>query len=75
MNGEWNIDHLHVVVWEAGRVSRAYEWYDWLKIPVEERPWDNTMLRAKDELDAMMRAERGEEWHIQNKRMEQSDDA
>lgn len=67
MSGELDYLSLFVVVWEGNRVVSAYSWYDWLKFPVEERPFDNTMLRAKDELDAMLRAERGEEWHMQNR--------
>lgn len=64
MSGEADLT-THVVVWEDGKVVCSYRWWDWLKIPLSERPWDNTMVRAKDELDAMLRAERGEEWYKQ----------
>ena len=64
MSGEADLTP-HVVVWEGSKVVRSYGWWDWLKIPVSERPWDNTMVKAKDPLDAMLRAERGEGWYKQ----------
>lgn len=65
MSGEPADLHLFVVVWDGDCIVRVYEWYDWVSIPVTKRPFDNTMLKAKDELDAMLRAARGEEWHTQ----------
>ena len=44
------------------RVEAVVSWPDWVAIPVKERPFNTTMVRAVDELDAMLRAERGEEW-------------
>ena len=41
---------------------RVVEWADWLRIPLHERPWDTTMVKAKDELDAFAQAVRGVEY-------------
>lgn len=70
MSGKWHESStrsMYVVTWSDGQVARAYKWDDWENIPVHKRPFNCTALRAKDELDAMLRAERGEEWHTQLK--------
>ena len=55
-------ERLYVVVWEGQQPVRVVEWDDWLRIPPHERPWDTTMVKAKDELDAFSRVTRGESW-------------
>ena len=56
-----------VVVWEysndtAMRITQVTRWDEWLRVPFFERPRDTTMVKARDELDAFVRAERGEKW-------------
>lgn len=55
-----------VVVWdmsaEEHTVTQVTRWDDWIRIPIEARPFNTTMVRAKDELDAYARAQRGERW-------------
>lgn len=60
---------LYVVVWDINldtderMIDRLYEWYDWLQIPVEERPLTTTTVRGKDELEAYRKALKGHEWY------------
>lgn len=59
---------LYVAVWgmtENGErmIDRLYEWYEWLQIPVEERPFTTTMVRGRDELEAYRKALKGNEWY------------
>lgn len=60
------LDGMFVVVWdmsgEEPTVTQVTRWDDWIRIPIEERSLNITMLRAKDELDAYARATRGERW-------------
>lgn len=59
---------LHVVVWDINldtderMIDRVYNWHDWLQIPIEERPFNTTMVRGKDELEVYRRALKGIEW-------------
>lgn len=55
-------ERLYVVVWGGQQPVRVVEWADWLRIPLHERPWDTTMVKAKDELDAFAQAVRGVEY-------------
>lgn len=55
-------ERIYVVVWEDQQPARVFEWHNWLRIPPHERPWDTTMVKAKDELDAFARAARGEDY-------------
>jgi hypothetical protein len=55
-------ERLYVVVWEDHEPVRVIEWHDWLRIPIPERAFDTTMVKAKDELHAFARVTRGESW-------------
>lgn len=59
-------DGYFVVVWDTSTeehtVAQVTRWDEWLRIPIMERPFNTTMVRAKDELDAYARATRGEAW-------------
>ena len=59
-------DGYYVVVWDASTeeptITSVTRWDDWLRIPLEERPLFTTMVKAKDELDAYARAQRGDTW-------------
>ena len=54
-------ERLYVVEWEDHQPVLVVEWIAWLEIPIPERPLDTTMVKAKDELDAFTRAQRGED--------------
>ena len=60
---------LYVAVWDINTdtdermIDRLYEWYDWLQLPIEERPLTTTMVRARDELEAYRKALKGNEWY------------
>lgn len=59
-------DGYFVVVWDASAaeptVTQVTRWDEWVRIPIEERSLFTSMLKAKDELDAYTRAQRGESW-------------
>ena len=59
-------DGYFVVVWDASAdeptVTQVTRWDEWVRIPIEARPFNTTMVRAKDELDAYASAMRGESW-------------
>lgn len=59
-------DGYFVVVWDASTenptVTSVSRWDEWVRIPFEERSLFTSMVRAKDELDAYARAQRGETW-------------
>ena len=61
--------NLYIAVWEIHpdtderMIDRLYEWHEWLKIPVGERPFNTTMVRAQDELEAYRKALKGHEWY------------
>jgi len=55
-------ERLYVVVWEDDQPARVFDWISWLHIPIPERSFDTTMVKAKDELDAYARAARGEDY-------------
>lgn len=60
---------MYVVVWSKEKentVEQIHPWLDWQKLPIMERPFGSTMVRATDELDAYVRAMRGEEWYAGN---------
>lgn len=65
MSGKWG-EGMFVVEWENTEhdpvVTKVTRWDEWLRIPIMERPFNTTMVRAKDELDAYARAQRGEDW-------------
>lgn len=45
---------------QENRVSAVYSWIDWLQIPIRERPLNTVMVRAKDELEAFLKATKGD---------------
>lgn len=49
-----------VVLMEDERPVRAYAWDDWANIQTNERPENCYLTIAKDEMDAYVRACRGE---------------
>jgi hypothetical protein len=54
---------MFVIVWDKeGGIEHVVRWDVWLAIPPMERPFNTTMLNAQDELDAFVRAQRGERW-------------
>ena len=59
-------DGYFVVVWDASAdeptVTHVTRWDEWVRIPIEERSLFTSMVKAKDELDAYTRAQRGESW-------------
>lgn len=65
MSGERS-EGFFVVVWdmsgEEPTVTQVTRWDDWIRIPIEERSLFTSTLKAKDELDAYVRAQRGDSW-------------
>ena len=41
-------------------VTRVWTWDDWLKISIGKRNWNSALVEARDELDAYLKAKRGE---------------
>lgn len=56
MNG----NNCFIVLMEDGKPSVAMPSRDWIKIPHDERPDNAYLVYARDELDAFVRAQRGE---------------
>ncbi len=49
-----------VVLMEDDRAVGSFTWDEWMETLVSERPDNCYMVRAKDHMDAFMRANRGE---------------
>lgn len=41
---------------QENRVASVHLWNDWVKIPPRERPLNTIMVKAKDELEAFVKA-------------------
>lgn len=50
-----------IVEWDdTGEVLAVHRWDSWLKSAITDRNWNSAMVKAVDELDAYVRARRGE---------------
>jgi hypothetical protein len=49
-----------VVLIENDQPVEVFNWKDWVGRAIEERPENSYIVFAKDELDAFVRAQRGE---------------
>jgi hypothetical protein len=45
---------------QENRVASVQAWNDWIASPIEERPLNTVMVKAKDEIEAFIKATKGE---------------